>query len=510
MKILKSKDFSQRQLGIRKFLVLLLVLLLVSVALVFQRNNSESTDTLQAYQNQRLTWTSCYGGFQCAQMKVPVDYSDLNAGNFSIALLRHKAKDHEHKLGSLLVNPGGPGASGVDFAYNAPAIFSAAILAKYDIVGFDPRGIGASSAIHCLTDKETDANYASDSKPDSPSELNKLIKEVKNYVAKCEAYTPNVLHYGTIDSARDMDLLRNALGDKKLNFLGVSYGTYLGTLYASLFPTHVGRIVLDGAVSPTSSTLEQDISQAVGFDYALRAFVADCYKRSDCPLNDPVDKGLSQIRSLFEGAASKPLLGTPGRVVTESLLVLGVASALYDSETGWPTLRVALREVMKGNAKTILSLDDEYTLRNSKGGYDGNETDASFVIDCLDSQKYLSTAQIQANVAQFTRRAPIFGPYLAYSGIGCQFFMGEKVPVAPIKQISTAPILIVGTTGDPATPYRWAQDLQKTLLGSHLITLIGNGHTGYGRGLDCVDGAVDKYLLTGSLPKIDLTCTAGP
>ena len=487
----------------------MIILLLLTLLILNQRKTPESLSAIQDYQSQNLSWSRCYADFECAQMQVPVDYGDLLAGQFSIAVLRYKAKDQKNRLGSLVINPGGPGASGVDFAYNAPAIFSPDLLKKYDIVGFDPRGVGASSPIHCLTDKETDASYAADSKPDTQLELNLLIKEIRAYVAKCEAFTPNVLHFGTIDTARDMDLLRSALGDKKLNFLGVSYGTYLGTLYANLFPGNVGRFVLDGAVSPTATTLEQDISQAVGFDYALRAFVANCYAAANCPLKSPVATGLSQIQTLFLQTADQPLTGDSDRVVTESLLILGVASALYDSESGWPTLRIALREAMTGNGKTIMALVDEYTLRNSKGGFDGNETDASFVIDCLDSQKYLTTDEIKNDAAKFAKRAPIFGPYLAFSGIGCQFFMGDKVAVKPLGKIKSAPILIVGTTGDPATPYTWAQDLHKTLLGSHLITLIGEGHTGYGRGLKCVDGAVDKYLLTGALPKIGLTCRSG-
>jgi len=492
----------------RKFLALFLALLLIPLVYLYSRSNSESPISLKEYQSQHLSWSPCYVQFECTDMSVPIDYSDLHAGKFSIRVLRYKARDQKNRLGSLVINPGGPGSSGVAFAYNAQTIFSPAILNRYDIVGFDPRGIGESSAIHCLTDKETDANYAADSKPDSAEELKALLADMQSYVAKCEAFTPNILHFGSVDAARDMDLLRIALGEKKLNYLGVSYGTYLGTLYAKFFPKSVGRFVLDGAVSPRASTREQDISQAVGFDYALRAFVADCYRAPKCPLQQPIEKGISEIRDIFDRAAKEPLIGTQDRPVTESMVVLGVASALYNSATGWPELRIALREARAGNGATFLKLDDEYTLRNADGTYEENETDAAFVIDCLDSQKYLTTEQIQSGAGEFARRAPIFGPYLAYGGLGCQFFMGNKVVVKPISKIASVPIVIVGTTGDPATPYVWAQDLQKTLLGSHLITLIGDGHTGYGRGTACVDKAVDKYLLTGVLPRLGLTCTA--
>lgn len=489
-----------------RFFAIFLVFLLIPSSFLYSQTSGGLPNTLGQYERQKLVWVDCYEYFQCTDLSVPIDYAALATGRFSIRVIRYRANNQKNKIGTLVINPGGPGASGVNFAHNAEAIFSPAILSRYDVVGFDPRGVGDSSAIHCLTDKETDASYAADSKPDSPTKLATLVKEMKSYVAKCEAFTPNILHFGTSDSARDMDLLRSALGEKKLNYLGVSYGTYLGTLYASLFPSKVGRMVLDGAVSPRSTTEEQNISQAVGFDFALRAFIDDCYKSTDCPLTKPLTMGISEVISLFAQAARQPFLGTADRPVTESMAVLGVASSLYDRDSGWPQLKAALAEAKVGNGSTLLRLDDQYTQRNSKGVYVTNETDAAFVIDCLDSQRNLSTSEIIRSASQFASRAPIFGPYLAYSGLACQFFTGLKAKDKPITSISTAPIVIVGTTRDPATPYQWALDLQKTLRGSRLVTLEGDGHTGYGRGSLCVDDTVNKYLLSGSIPKANLTC----
>lgn len=489
-----------------KFLAIFLVFLLIPSSFLYSRTPTELPNTLKQYEHQKLAWVDCYEYFQCTDLSVPIDYASLATGRFSIRVMRYRANSQKDRIGSLVINPGGPGASGVDFAYNAEAIFSPSILKQYDIVGFDPRGVGDSSAIHCLTDKETDASYAADSKPDSPEELATLVKDLKSYVAKCEAFTPNILHFGTLNSARDMDLLRSALGEKKLNYLGVSYGTYLGTLYASLFPSKVGRMVLDGAVSPRSTTEEQNISQAVGFDSALRAFIKDCYNSTDCPLPKPITMGISEVLTLFTQAARQPLAGTANRSVSESMAVLGVASSLYDRDSGWPQLKTALAEAKMGNGSTLLRLDDQYTQRNAKGVYVTNETDASFVIDCLDSQRNMSTDEIIRSASDFARRAPVFGPYLAYSGLACQFFTGIKAMDKPITSITTAPIVIVGTTRDPATPYQWALDLHETLRGSSLVTLDGDGHTGYGRGSLCVDGAVNKYLLTGSAPKANVNC----
>ncbi|MDP1720735.1 MAG: alpha/beta hydrolase [Candidatus Nanopelagicaceae bacterium] len=460
--------------------------------------------TLAQYERQSLDWSSCYDNFDCSYLQVPIDYKDLALGRFKLRLLRHGAIEQKGRIGSLVLNPGGPGASGVEYAYNAEYIFSPDLLQKYDIVGFDPRGVGQSVPIRCLTDRETDASYSADSKPDDAKELRTLLKDVRVYAEKCHLQTKNVLHYSTRDSARDMDILRAALREKKLNFLGVSYGTYLGTLYAELFPKKVGRMVLDGAVSPNVDSEDQNLTQAIGFDMALSAFISDCYLKTDCSLAQPIENGRAQIIALFEKTAISPLTSESGRAVTESLIVLGIASALYDSSTGWPQLRVALAQAMKGDGTTLLSLADDYAQRRSDGTYSSNETDAAFVIDCLDWRGPRSTKSIKELAQKFAQAAPVFGPYLAYSGLSCQFFAAPGQNV--VKEIVTTPIIIIGTTRDPATPYVWAEELHRIIRHSLLISFEADGHTGYGHGSSCVDSAVNQYFLTGILPTSDLTC----
>jgi len=236
--------------------VIVLVGLLLTSTLLLRPREVKLPVSLQDYQSQELTWASCFGDFQCADLLVPIDYQKLGKGRFSIKVLKFSARNQDEKVGSLVINPGGPGASGVNYAYNAEYVFSSDILDKYDIVGFDPRGVGFSAPIHCLTDKELDESYAADSNPISPSEIKSLVSEVRSYAAKCKTRNTNILNYGTADAARDMDLLRSALGEEKLNYLGVSYGTYLGTLYAKFFPDKVGRMVLDGAIDPNSTSTE--------------------------------------------------------------------------------------------------------------------------------------------------------------------------------------------------------------------------------------------------------------
>jgi pimeloyl-ACP methyl ester carboxylesterase len=492
----------------KKGIALVVVVLLLFMGASSIQKSERAPTTLAEYQSQRLTWSTCYDNFECTFLQVPIDYLNFRQGRFNLRVLRLKAANQATKIGSLVINPGGPGASGVDYAYNAEYIFGPSLLEKYDIVGFDPRGIGQSEPIRCLTNSQTDVSFASDSKPDNQKELNALIQEMRQNVSRCESRTYDILHYSTADSARDMDLLRAALGEKKLNYLGVSYGTYLGTLYANFFPNKVGRMVLDGAISPIVSSTEQNLTQAIGFDSALNAFITDCYSRSDCVLKQPVAAARLQVISLFHNASRKPLSSSKGRVVTESLVVLGTASALYDRATGWPQLRAAIKQSLTGVGDNFLVLADEYAQRNSDGTYSSNESDAQFVIDCLDWKGPRTTAEIVNEAKVFAAKAPVFGPYLAYSGLSCQFFPKLAITAPVIKKISTTPIIIVGTTRDPATPYSWALDLHSTILGSRLISLNGDGHTGYGHGSTCVDGAVDHYLLTGIPPVQDLTCTS--
>jgi pimeloyl-ACP methyl ester carboxylesterase len=492
----------------KRSIALVAVVLLLFMGASSIQHAEHAPSTLAQYQSQKLTWSTCYDNFECTYLQVPIDYLNFKEGRFKLRVLRLKAINQRKKIGSLVINPGGPGASGVDYAYNAEYIFGPSLLEKYDIVGFDPRGVGQSEPIRCLTNSQTDASFATDSKPDNQKELNALIQEMRQNVSRCESRTHDILHYSTADSARDMDLLRVALGEKKLNYLGVSYGTYLGTLYANFFPSKVGRMVLDGAISPIVNSTEQNLTQAIGFDTALDAFITDCYTRSDCVLKQPVAAARLQVISLFQNASRKPLSSSKSRVVTESLVVLGTASALYDRATGWPQLRAAIKQSQTGDGDKFLALADEYSQRNSDGTYSNDETDAQFVIDCLDWRGPRTTAEIVSEAKVFATKAPVFGPYLAYSGLSCQFFPKLAIASPVIKKISTTPIIIVGTTRDPATPYSWALDLHATILNSRLISLNGDGHTGYGHGSSCVDSAVDHYFLTGVPPAKDLTCTS--
>ncbi len=455
--------------------------------------------TLSGYYAQEINWQNCRQDFKCATLAVPIDYKNLSTGTFEIALLKYEARTSK-KLGSLIVNPGGPGGSGVDYASAAEYIFSPAILDRYDIVGFDPRGVSRSAPIRCLNDKELDANNNSDSKPDNEKEFKQILIDTKKYVEICKDKNKHLSSFGTANVARDMDILREAVGDNQLNYMGKSYGTYLGTVYAQFFPEKVGRVVLDGAVDPTISNFQQTLTQAIGFDQAFSSFAKDCATRKNCSLPKDKSAAIAEMQRLFGQAVKKPLpKKNSNRTLSETMMVLGTASAMYDSATGWPKLRKAISQAQNGFGDRFLELADEYTGRQSDGSYPNNEFDSGAVIDCLDVDEPRTVAQIKRDADIFAEKAPLFGPYLAYGGLTCKYFgQSQEVIIAPTK--TTNPVVVIGTTGDPATPYEWAQGLNKLLTNSVLVSLAGEGHTGQGQGNACIDGQIDDFYLRGKVP----------
>ena len=473
----------------------------------------ETFSALAEYEQQKLDWSTCYDYFDCAELRVPIDYEDLSVGTFRISVLRAAAKDQDNRLGSIVVNPGGPGGSGVDYAYNADYIFSPDITDVYDIVGFDPRGVAMSEPISCFTPEEIDENMASDSKPDNDAEIAATLEDSEAFAKKCAENTDYLEHFTTSETARDMDILRAALGETKLNYVGKSYGTYLGTLYADIFPNNVGRFVLDGAVDPNIPMKDQSLAQAIGFDGALKAFVKDCATQSNCPFTGTPAQSQATIIATLQAAATAPLpqrdpSDGDDRIITESIIITGMASSLYDDVDGWPKLRQAFTESAQNYGDTFLQLADEYSGRNPDGTFRSNDFDSGAVIDCLDWQERRTIDQYKADAKEFATKAPVFGPYIAFAGVHCQFLPQPSTQRAPntLTEIKTAPIIVIGTIRDPATPYSWSVGLAKIFTGSRLISLDADGHTGHGRGSACVDDAVDAYLLKGTLPSANLSC----
>lgn len=457
---------------------------------------------LQPFYMQVLHWASCANGFQCTLLTVPMDYDHPEQRSLHLAVIRLPAKDQKHRLGSLVINPGGPGGSGVGYALAAKQVISDDVRKRYDVVGFDPRGVGQSDAVHCLSSTETDAFYASDPTPADSAEIAGWQRTSADFANDCKTRVGELLKFiGTRDAARDMDVLRSALGDQRLNYLGKSYGTFLGATYADELPTHVGRMVLDGVIDPALTADQINLGQAQGFERATRAFLADCAKRSDCAMGRDVDAGMTRLRTFLDGLTDHPLrTSDPKRPLTEGWGSYGVAQAMYSKQL-WPALRSALKAAQHGDGSPLLALADQYARRGSDGRYQGNLTDAEYAVNCIDRPQSGGVTQVESDASSFQQSAPTWGSLLAWSALPCAYW--PYPPTDEPKAISapgSGPIVVVGTTRDPATPYEWAVSLAKELSNGHLVSYDGDGHTAYREGSSCVDSAVDAYLLRGVVP----------
>ncbi|MGB4779012.1 alpha/beta hydrolase [Microbacterium sp.] len=467
----------------------------------------------EEFYTQSLDWGSCSGAdsgyYDCTTVTAPLDWSNPDAGTLDLALIRRAATGRD-AIGSLLTNPGGPGASGYDLiADSATFAVSEPVLDAYDVIGFDPRGVGRSTAVRCLDAAGMDhVLYDIPADPrGSDGWTAELTERNQEFVAACEANSDGILPYITTDNAaRDMDLLRGVLGDAKLNYLGYSYGTFLGATYAKLFPERAGRIVLDGAIDPSVSGLEVSTTQAVGFESALRAYMADCLAGSDCPFTGRVDDAMADLGTLLASVDTNPLRGDDGRMLGADTLLTGIIAALY-AQNSWPYLTQALDEALQGDPSTALLLADFYNSREADGTYSDNSTEAFRAYNCMDYPLDTSQADQDAAAARIASQAPTIAPYWENVDV-CEVWPYPSTGVREkIAADGAAPIVVVGTTNDPATPYEWSVSLAGQLSSGVLVTREGEGHTGYAKGNACVDTAVERYLLDGTVPENGLTCS---
>jgi pimeloyl-ACP methyl ester carboxylesterase len=460
---------------------------------------------LKGFYDQKIAWSPCESGNDCATLKVPLDYAHPADRTITIALLRNPADVPSKRVGDLLVNPGGPGAPGTDYAAGDDT-FGQAIYDRYDIIGFDPRGTGASSPVDCLSDSQLDKFVASDPDPDTAAEQTEFVDWAKRFGAGCAERSGNLArHVSTHEAARDMDVLRAALGDARLDYLGASYGTKLGATYADLFPKRVGRMVLDGAVDPTLSSRDSSLQQAHGFQVALDAYVDHCVDEGSCYLGGTRAKALARIKGFLDQVDATPLK-VGSRELEVGNAFYGIILPLYNRDY-WVYLDDALGAALKGDGSQLLRFADLYTSRESDGSYSDNSAEAIYAINCLDDPTSIPAADVPAQFAAFEKQSPTFGRVFAWGLVGC-LGLGKDVKPADwhLDAKGAAPIVVVGTTRDPATPLRWAQALASQLDSGVLITRDGDGHTGYQMGNQCVDDAVEKYLIDGVAPTQDLDC----
>ncbi|GAB2572957.1 alpha/beta hydrolase [Streptomyces capparidis] len=467
---------------------------------------------LRPYYRQTLAWKPCRtSGFECATLRVPLDYAKpAEGGDIKLAVARKRARDQGARLGSLLVNPGGPGASAVDYLQQQAAVgYPAPVRDAYDLVAFDPRGVGGSVPVTCLSDADMDAFTRVDTTPDDQREIDRLVAADRRFARGCERSAARLLpHMGTVEAARDMDVLRAVLGDDKLTYTGLSYGTMIGATYAGLFPGRVGRLVLDGAMDPSVDAKEAARAQAGGFQTAFRAFAEDCVSHRGCPLGtDSADDAGRRLDAFLARLDRKPLRTRDGsRTLNEALGTTAVLLAMYD-ESYWPLLREALRSALDGDGSDLLRMSDVYYERQE--GVYGNIMYANAAVNCLDLPPAARTpADVRKALPAFRKASANFGASMAWATLIC----GDW-PVKPqgtptrIEAEGAAPILVIGTTRDPATPYTWARSLASQLDSGVLLTYEGDGHTAYARGNECVDTTVNTYLLQGRPPAGNKRCS---
>lgn len=472
-----------------------------------EAQESSTPPTTNAVSSEKIIWSPCLddpaGKSECGQLAVPFDYDDPNVGSFTLFLTRLPATDGANKIGSMLVNPGGPGFGGSSVAKDAQYYFSSELLDRFDIIGWDPRGTGKSTpAINCID--EYDEYFGIDSTPETPDEKQAIIDASQKLNDECVKRSGEILPYiSTQATARDMDSIRRALGEEKITYFGFSYGSELGATWATMFPKTVRAAVLDGASDPNATSLDQGLAQAKGFEKQLDAFLANCSKRVSCAFHSNGDAAAALDELIIEIDKAPIVVEANRTPVTQGVMYTALAQAMY-SDSLWPQLERALADAVDGDGAGLLGLYDEYYQRNPGGTY-GNELEAFLAISCLDDPGPTSVAAVDEQIPVFIKAAKRFGASFAY-GYSCALW-----PVPPVKRLEitgkgAGPIIVIGTTGDPATPIESSRKAAKALEGGVFLTVTAEQHTGYGLN-PCVVSTVDRYLIDLKVPPANKVCS---
>jgi pimeloyl-ACP methyl ester carboxylesterase len=451
-----------------------------------------------------IDWSPC-GNVECGSVTVPLDHRRPGGRHITLALARLPASGT--RVGVLLTNPGGPGGSGIQLVRDAAEQFPRDLRDAFDIVSWDPRGLGPDQPVQCLDD--LDPFYAVDRDPQTPAAVAQNVTASRDLVDACEQKSQDLLpHLATDETVRDLDAIRAALGEQRISYLGFSYGTFIGALYADRYPEHVRAMVLDGVVDPARSYSESAIDQANAFDASLGAFFEHCRNDTSCAFARGSDPAAA-YDDLVGLIRSEPV---PGKVDGEARtlgpgeLDIGVASALYLGADGYDTLAAALAQTASGNGSKMLQLSDAYTGRRKGGNYT-NETAVFYATSCLDAPSPPKVAGVEQLAQQAARTAPHFGATTVWLGLPCTLWpVPAQGKVGAIHAPHAPPILVVGALHDPATPYQWAVSVSTAMQTAHLLTVDGTSHTSYARGNGCVDDAVDGYLVDLTVPQRGERC----
>ena len=481
----------------------------------------------QPYYEQGIMWGVCSEGtfetfqgvnssdpseYQCAFLKAPLDWDEPDGDQISLALAIHRSGQKDAP--ALFVNPGGPGGSVVSaLPYYSALGLGDSVVAAYDIVALDPRGVGASTPVFCITDAEKDERNAgddNDGNDDNPqSAIADTEEESRAFADGCRERSGNLFeHIDTVSAARDFDMVRAVLGQDTLNFLGYSYGSFLGATYAELFPERVGRFVLDGALDPSLSVDDISTLQMRGLDASLQQWITDCATQASCPMGRTKDEGVATVRSFLDSLARTPMTtNDPKRPLTEGLAVTALTGSMYNTQR-WPQLTDAFEAAWrKGDGTQMLAIADLMNSRNPDGTYADNSADAINAINNLDYEPEGSSEQWVSQAAALKSELSILGRYVGYPSAALSAWPTRHADRHTITAQGAAPIVVIGTTHDPATPYTMAQGLSGQLASGVLVSVEGWNHTAYRRGANqCVVNAVEDYLVKGTVPTDGLMC----
>lgn len=452
-----------------------------------------------------LVWRDC-GAIQCTTLSVPLDWAHPAGTRIDLSLARRPATGS--RLGVLLTNPGGPGGSGIELVQAAAEAFDPTVRERFDIVSWDPRGVGASAPADCTPN--LDYFYAVNRNGTSSATATANAAVAKQFVTACVRGSHGLLaHLSTPETVRDMDAIRAAMGAHTIDYLGFSYGTYIGSLYAKRYPSRVRAMVLDGAIDPALSYADATLTQAVGFEKSLNAFFSWCESNSACVFARGADprKAYDALMSSLASETDPATVAGESRSLGAGEANIGVATALYGGRDGWDPLARALNDAAQGDGTKLLTLSDSYTGRHPGGTYD-NQTAAFYAIGCLDGPAPPTLARARQLAIRAARVAPRFGASTVWLGLPCTYWPVPAVTrPGPVRAPTAPKIVVVGNTDDPATPYAQAQALTRELGSAQLLTYVGEGHTAYGRGDACIDTAVDHYLISRVLPPAGERCS---
>jgi pimeloyl-ACP methyl ester carboxylesterase len=456
--------------------------------------------------DQSINWTPCSDNASdsllCGTLEVPFDYENRETGQFTLSLVKHPATKSSKRIGSMLVNPGGPGFGGTAIAENASAYLSSRLLEVFDVVGWDPRGTGDSTpAVDCID--EYDEYFAIDPTPQNDEEKQRLIDASMRFADACEEKNSEILPYiSTNNSARDMDQIRQALGEEKITYFGFSYGSELGATWATLFPNTVRAAVLDGATDPTADYVQSGLNQAEGFENEFSKFLEQCAQDTLCAFHNSGNTRQAFL-NLMESVDSNPIRVSSDRApVNQAVLQTAVAMAMYSSSM-WPQLEDALAFAQAGDGEGILTLYDDYFQRGFDGNY-GNELEAFLAISCLDDPGPQSVAEADSHTPKFQEVAPLLYPGFV-GGYVCVFWSAQTDKRIDITGAGAGPILVIGVTGDAATPLASTRKMAASLQDGRLIVVDANRHTGYGENA-CVTDAADNYLISTQIDFSEKLC----